>query len=340
VYDVDMPRALIALLIAAIAPCASAQQPPIGIIDFYGLRSVRESQVRAALQVSEGDAFPASKAEVERRLQAVPGVARARISGVCCEAGKSIMFVGIEEGASAAPTLRPAPTGSVRLPDDLLQLGAAVDAAREAAVRRGESGEDQSAGHSLMHDSAGRALQLRYIPFAIRDSALLRDVLTHSSDAAHRARAAEVIAYGGDKGAAIRDLTAAVSDPASEVRNDAVRALGLLAIYARLHPELGLSVSPAPFIDMLGSPVWTDRNKSSMAVMQISEGRDPALLAALRARALPALVEMARWKSASHAVPSFIILGRIAGMTDDATYAAWARGDRESVIAAAMKSER
>jgi hypothetical protein len=39
-------------------------------------------------------------------------------------------------------------------------------------------------------------------------------------------------------------------------------------------------------------------------------------------------------KSLSHAVLSFTILGRIAGMTDDAIYAARAHGDRDSVISA------
>ena len=337
-----MPRAIapLAFLLAFAAPCAVAQMPPIGIIDVYGLRSVREQQVRAALGVTEGDPVPASKAEVERRLAMIPGVVRATLNYTCCDAGKSIVFVGIEESASPPPQFRPAPTGFVRLPDDLLQLGAAVERALEAAVLRGQSGEDQSSGHSLMQDSAGRALQLRFIGFAARDSALLRDVLMHSADATHRALAADVIAYGADKGVAIRDLTGAVMDPSSEVRNNAVRALALLAIYARLHPELKLSVSPTTFIDMLNSPVWTDRNKSSMALMQISESRDPALLRELKARALPALIEMARWKSQSHALAPFLILGRIGGMSDEAMFTAWSRGDRQAVIDAAVKAGR
>jgi hypothetical protein len=42
---------------------------------------------------------------------------------------------------------------------------------------------------------------------------------------------------------------------------------------------------------------WTDRNKSSLALEMLTESRDPALIADLRARALPSLIEMARWKS-------------------------------------------
>lgn len=330
--------ALLCLLVAF--PCATAQMPPIGIIDVYGLRAVPEERVRAALQFGEGNSFPASKADVERRLATIRGVVRARISGVCCDGGKAIVFVGIEETGSPVPHFRPEPTGQVRLPDDIVQTGAALAEATDAAVLRGDAAEDQSSGHSLVHDSTGRAIQQRFIGFAARDSARLRDVLQHSGDSSQRALAAQVIGYGNDKGAAIRDLAGAVLDPSAEVRNNAVRALALIAIYARGHPELRLNVPSSPFIDMLGSPIWTDRNKSSMALMQITERRDSTLLAELKARALPALVEMARWKSQGHALPSFVILGRIAGLSEDAIYAVWARGDRQSVIDAAMKARR
>ena len=44
---------------------------------------------------------------------------------------------------------------------------------------------------------------------------------------------------------------------------------------------------------------------------------------------------MARWKSEGHAFPAFIILGRVAGYSDKATYELWERGDRDAVIDAA-----
>jgi hypothetical protein len=51
------------------------------------------------------------------------------------------------------------------------------------------------------------------------------------------------------------------------------------------------------------------------------------------------LVEMARWKSDGHAKPAFVILGRIAGYSDDAANAAWVRGERELVIGAALRRQ-
>jgi hypothetical protein len=83
---------------------------------------------------------------------------------------------------------------------------------------------------------------------------------------------------------------------------------------------------------MLHSIDWTDRNKASNLLMQLTASRDPSLLAALRRRELPALLEMARWKVLTYATPSLYILGRIAGMTDEAIQAAMDRGTRETIL--------
>lgn len=69
-----------------------------------------------------------------------------------------------------------------------------------------------------------------------------------------------------------------------------------------------------------------------MALMELSENRDPALLAQLRQGSLKPLMEMARWRSEGHAIAAFTILGRIAGQTDEETQAAWRRGDREALL--------
>ena len=61
----------------------------------------------------------------------------------------------------------------------------------------------------------------------------------------------------------------------------------------------------------------------------------PRCWSQLRNRALPALVEMSRWKTLEHALPAFILTGRVAGLSEQQIQDAWTRGDRESVIAAA-----
>ncbi|MBO0727500.1 MAG: FtsQ-type POTRA domain-containing protein, partial [Blastocatellia bacterium] len=61
------------------------QSPPIGIIDFYGLRAVSERQVREALQIKEGDSLSGESNDVKRRLESLPGVAEASIEYNCCD---------------------------------------------------------------------------------------------------------------------------------------------------------------------------------------------------------------------------------------------------------------
>jgi hypothetical protein len=54
-------------------------------------------------------------------------------------------------------------------------------------------------------------------------------------------------------------------------------------------------------------------------------------------KALPSLIEMARWKSSGHAQASFVLLGRVAGLPENEINAAWGRGERASFIETAIK---
>jgi len=334
-------KTMILFVFLSTAMALAEQMPSIGIIDFYGLRQVSKEQAQQALQIKIGDDPKRVRGEskqVEKRLEAIPGVSRARLSFVCCDAGKAILYVGIEEKGASALQLRPAPQGKVRLPKDVVDADRALDNAMRDAVVKGDTAEDDSHGYALSHNPAARAIEERYITFAARDLNILRDVLHNSADANQRANAAQVIAYAADKRAIVPDLEYAMSDVDGEVRNNAMRALGLISGFAQNHPGLKIRVSPGPFVDMLNSLIWSDRNKSSMALMYLTERRDPALLADLREHAMTSLIEMARWKSTGHAMTSFVILGRIAGLPDKEIFDDWEHGDREKVIAAAMKT--
>lgn len=324
---------------------ASAQDLQIGIIDFYGLNRVTLAQAREALTFKEGDSIsygdelPRTFTDSERRLLRVPGVIRAHTEVVCCDDGRVIVYVGIQERGAPAMRLRAEQRGKARLADDVVAAADEFSKALGVAVLRGEANEDRSQGHSLSADPATRAIQERFLVYAKRDLPQLRLVLRSSSDAAQRALAAQVLGYASDKQAVVDDLVYAMSDPSENVRNNAMRAL---LVFSEMVPT---APTPAPriphdhFIAFLNSPVWTDRNKASGALMTLSASRDAALLASLRKEALASLVEMARWKSDGHAKPAFTILGRIAGYSDDAARAAWERGERELVISAALRGQ-
>ncbi len=326
-----------AWLAVAVLTGQPSQMPPIGVIDFYGVPPELESRVAEALQLHDGDPVPDSFEKVDsarRRLEALPGVSQARISLVCCEAGRSIVYVGVEDRTHAALRFREPPRGPERLPDDIVRAGAAFEEALFAAVLAGGE-EDDSQGHALTKDPTARAIQEQFITFAARDLPLLRRVLRDSSDQSHRALAALVIGYAADKKAIIPDLVEAVTDPAQVVRNNATRGLAVIVSYARQNPTLGIVVPAAPFIDMLNSIEWTDRNKALALLDQLTTKPDPSLLDELRRRALPSLLEMAQWKGADHALGAFHIVGRIAGLSEDAIDSAWKRGDRAAVITVA-----
>jgi hypothetical protein len=314
----------------------SAQPLQIGIIDFYGLHRVSVDEARRALTFHEGDTIsfdaepPRYLEESVTRLEAQPEVERARTEIVCCDEGRVIVFVGIEERGAPVTRFRKAPRGAERLATDVVEVGEEFSNALMAAVQRGHAGEDDSAGHALAHDATARAAQERFLVFAERDLPTLRRVVRDSSDADHRALAAQVLGYVTDKQAVVDDLVRAMRDPAEPVRNNAMRALLVFAKAKRAR------VPAEPFLVLLGSPVWTDRNKSSWALEALTQDRDPKLLARLHKQALGPLVEMARWTSTGHAKAGFLILGRVAGYSDEAASAAWDRGEREVVIRAAV----
>jgi hypothetical protein len=167
--------------------------------------------------------------------------------------------------------------------------------------------------------------------------AQLREVLRNSGDEAQRAMAAYVLVYASRKIDIVNDLQTALKDADAGVRNNAARSLVALSVLAKLDPSSGITISPTWFIEMLNSLSWSDRNRALWALQTLTDSRDPLVLDQLRTRALDALIDMARWKTLSHALPAFILLGRVAGMPEPDIQSAWTRGDRDTVIAAAKK---
>lgn len=332
-----MPWLTLALMLLSFGQ-SDSQLPAIQTIDFYGLRTVSEAQVRKALQIKEGDTPPESPLPAQLRVEAIPRVIHARLNFVCCDKGKTTLYVGIQEQDVPELTFRPAPTGSVRLPFDVLPAGQAFQQAYTMSLEAGDHVEDQSEGHSLLHFPEARAAQKKFITLAALHPAILHDVLRNSADARQRALAGMILSYAADKRDVTADLIYGTSDPSDEVRSNCIRALWIIAKFAQRKPDLGIQVPPTAFIDLLNSLVWTDRNKSSNALLEITFTRDPAVLAEIRAKALPSLVEMARWKAIAHAQASLFLLGRIGGMSEDDIQAAIDRSDREAVISAGLKS--
>lgn len=294
--------------------------------------------MRQAIRFKEGGQAPETPVPARLRLEALPGVAKAHINFVCCDEGKLIVYVGVAEMGAPTVEFRAAPTGTVELPNDVVQAGQDFEATFSKAVEAGDFAEDQDQGHALARFPPMRAVQMQFIQLAALHLSRLHDVLRNSRDAKQRALAAEVMGYAADKREVVDDLVYGMRDPDGDVRNNSARALWLIALLAQRSPQLGIHVPPDPFIELLNSIVWTDRNKASLALSEITDNRDPAILARLRESALPSLVEMARWKVMGHAQPALYLLGRIGGLSEKEIQDACDRNDREVVISAAMKA--
>jgi HEAT repeat protein len=150
--------------------------------------------------------------------------------------------------------------------------------------------------------------------YALRNERLILQVLSSSSDARHRAIAAQMLGYCRQSGEQIDALVRASLDENDNVRNDAVRALYVLA---GAKPKLAERIPAEPYIRLLRSGSWSDHNKASLLLMALTKTRDAKVLEALRNGALDALIEMARWRSAGHAEAALLILGRLADIGDD-----------------------
>lgn len=306
--------------------------PRVAAIDYYGLRKLTESRIQKALGLSAGDPIPPSKGDLEDRLEKIPGVVLARLEAVCCDGRDTILFVGIEEKGARHFALRTPPAGEAQLPPEMTGAYGQLMQALENAARHGSMGEDLTQGHPLAADPDARAIQQRFLEFTSKHLNEIRNVVRNSSDDEQRAIAAMIIGYAHDKNAVVNDLVYAIQDPDENVRASAMRALNAIAVLAAKQPDLGIHISPTWLIEMLNSIVLSDRTRATMALINLTDSRPADTFALLRERAMPSLVEMAQWKSLRYALPAFILLGRIGGMTEAQIQERWTAGARASMI--------
>lgn len=322
-------------MLAAVS-AAAAQAPTVGEIDFYGLHKITAEHILRVLHVKTGDPLPPSKGAMEDALEKIPGVVLGRVEAVCCEGPRASLFIGLEERGAPHATFHSEPAGAVALPEDLCSSYQRFVVTVERAASRGETAEDLTAGHPVMADAEARTYPPEFISFASSHLAQLRDVLRNAAEPDQRATAAAVIDYAPNKKEIVDDLQYAVQDPEESVRANAIRSLTAIGVLAASKPDLGIKISPTWFIELLNSIVLSDRVESAKALLTLTDRGDGAVLGQIRERAVPALAEMARWKTPRYALPSFLLLGRVAGLKEADIHQRWEKGDREAVIGMAL----
>lgn len=297
-----------------------AQTGIIAAPEIYGNRSVPTDQILFALGMREGDTLydrNADLKELEKRVRQVQGIKQVSLNSVCCNKnGKLLLYVGIGE-TDSVKQYRSQPVQHINLPAEMMKSYNDFLTHLDSAVRKGQNGEYDSLPYSLVKYTPVRNEQMKFIKFANQQFEALDNVLKNAADDDQRAAAAQIIAYGDDKKKVVKALLYAIDDPNDVVRNNAIRALGILVGYNNIYPRSGINIPADPFIEMLNSLEWTDRNKASILLFQLTENRDKVILDKLNKMAYSSLLEMAKWKDRGHALFPFLILGRIAGIPDE-----------------------
>ena len=338
----------------AIAPlCASlaAQQPAaeskrIGTIDLFGysgwdrddpntkaLRDKLAARVGAEVKLGAAAAF---RRQVQGDAVAATGKPATDVAVVCCnDKGELSVFVGME-GESAIPLpQRATPTGPDTLPPEAMTLYENDEKALAAADARGDAAEDDSQGYALAHDPAAHAVEEQIRAFAVAHADVIVRVLRRGGNVQQRRAAAMLLGYAERSQAQTRALEDAMNDDDDDVRNNATRALAVLAAAG---PLPGLNA--VQVIGLLYSGVWTDRNKASALLLNLTAKPDPKLLKTLAVQALPPLIEGAQWQSKSHAFAFAMVLARVLGMPDDHSSALINSGQVNEIVQQAKSLER
>lgn len=307
---------LVQLVLATTALFAQDQPARIGEIEFFGYSGIDLAAVRSALPLHEGDSLELSDQAIGKALTGikeavhkVTGHDPTDINPVCCDdKGQWMIYIGLAGKSGSGFRYNPAPSGPAKLQQNGLSLYQAAMDANMQAISKGQAGEDDSKGYSLSEEPGYRAKQLVMRGYALRHETQIRGVLESSSNIEQRRAAAELLGYARQSSRQIRALVRACYDPDSTVRNNALRALWVLA---RSSPNVAAQIPASDFVAMLNSGSWSDRNKSGLLLDQLTASRDPKLLGELRAQAMESLLEMARWRSPGHSQPFKAILSRL-----------------------------
>jgi hypothetical protein len=331
----------IALLFLIAVPLVRGQETPknliVGAIDFFGVQGMDTAPILKALPIQSGQVLEIATMDstisaVRKAVHAASGLTVTSVEAVCCDVKDTYDFyIGLPGSSYRLIKHAATPTKGEMLPPEALQLYKQdLDMVQEA-IEHGAGGEDDSKGYALTKYPAAQKIQLAMRAYAVSNTAEVERVLRQSEYSGQRQASAMLLGYSDRSAETVAALAAAANDADSEVRNNATRALEVMQASGSLK---GLDATP--FIELLYSGDWSDRNKASILLYRVTESRDPALLLKLK-DAMGPLIDGARWHSEGHAEPFLVILGRMGGISKVRLQALIDAGAKDEIIAAAQK---
>jgi hypothetical protein len=317
------------------------RQFEVGPINYFGYGGLAVDKVRAVLPLHTGDNVSFATLPMDKLRQSVReavGSPPTDIAIVCCDNEQRLLiFVGLAGNTSRSLASNPAPAGKAHLDSEGLKLYDQDMATLQQAMMHGVSGEDDSQGYAVSAYPEMKAVNLAMRSYSMDRESELIGVLEHSNDTKQRIAAAQLLGYTKRSPAQVKALSRAVADPNENVRNNATRALEVLASSSKREP---LPVDSQALVQMLFSGKWTDRNKASLLLMRLTETDNSVLLQALRKQAMEPLIECASWTGdQGHSDAFLILLGRIAGLSKATLDDMVKRNDVGAVVAAARAAK-
>lgn len=302
----------------------NAQSSIVEIIDYYG-NGYTPPQTIPCLTFHEKDSitfieddlkYETTKAGIESCLLKMPGIHSVRVTFVCCTQPEAQWMVYLGADTVQQKYKSENKIIDIKLPTQIHdQYNKLLDLTIEA-IEKNQVDEDNSHGYSLMFYTPARKVQESFIIYANNNFKLLKSVLLSSKYSEEREIAAMVLAYADDKQEIVNILLEAALDPEESVRNNAVHAIGVIADFSLNFPELNIVIGTAPLIQLMNSISWTDRNKSSIVLLSLTKNRNPEIIQELKSKAMKSLLDMAGWINFGHSLPGYILLGRIAGWSE------------------------
>jgi hypothetical protein len=317
------------------------RQFKVGPINYFGYGGLAVDKLRTVLPLHTGESVSFASFPMDALRQAVQetiGSPPTDVAIVCCDAEQRLLiYVGLSGTTSRALATHPAPTGQAHLDPEGLKLYDEDMAALQQAITHGKTEEDDSQGYAVSADPELKAVNLAMRSYALDRGPELIDVLRQSNDPKQRIAAAQLLGYSRSSSAQVEAPSQAVADPDETVRNNATRALEVLASSSHSEP---LTMNAQPAIQMLFSGKWSDRNKAGLLLMRLTDTASPALLQTLRAQALEPLIEGASWTGdPGHSDLFLILLGRIAGLSKTALDDMVERNDVQAAVQAARAAK-
>jgi len=242
------------------------------------------------------------------------------------------VMVSVVEQADAARRMpfREAPTAEIADPDGLLAVWSEYQEKAFALAFAGTSLRIDAGDCPVLHciapfDVPELAPYLaRFNDGARRHEVVLYRIAADSGDAEQRANALFVLAHTNDAQRLLPVLTQAIYDPASGVRNNAMRVLTSLA---QAQPDLDFPVPD--LIAAFDFPAASDRNKAGSTLAALAA--QLRYRGAIRVGAVPIALRVLRLAQPNNHDPAYQILTQVSGEKfGERDYAAWERWAAEA----------